>query len=83
MKRLNYQSGDNKSIGTGSIGKKGGGNTPGVGARGGAISNQNLCFANAVEEVKHDEEEDQLPMRRRQARFKMIQDKNEFNADSK
>ena len=43
----------------------------------------NHSFAEVVEEAKQEDDDDQINLRRRQSRFKMLEDKNEFNKKSK
>ena len=43
----------------------------------------NHSFAEVVEEEKQEDDDDQINLRRRQSRFKMLEDKNEFNKKSK
>lgn len=60
-----------------------GAHTPLAGQR--AINNIsfNQSFAEVVEEEKHEEDEERKNLLRRQSRFKMLEDKNEFNKKSK
>ena len=43
----------------------------------------NQSFAEVVEEEKQEEDDDKTKLIRRQSRFKMLEDKNEFNKKSK
>ena len=43
----------------------------------------NQSFAEVVEEEKQEEDEERKNLLRRQSRFKMLEDKNEFNKKSK
>ena len=60
-----------------------GSHTPLAGQRGLNNRSFNQSFAEVVEEEKQEEDDDQINLLRRQSRFKMLEDKNEFNKKSK
>jgi len=61
-----------------------GSHTPLAGQRAQGINmSLNHSFAEVVEEEKQEDDDDQINLRRRQSRFKMLEDKNEFNKKSK